>query len=143
MTGPFITIAEAVTMTGKSRRTIQRLVQTLAEKQSDQVMKEKTSRGYIWRLSEQSVRQAYGVARSPVNPVRAVNQQPDSAPTLHPQLEKYIEVVRQGYTGMMTMHEEVKQSYEGRLKDKDIQIAQLAQDLAQARKGFWALLFGG
>jgi hypothetical protein len=105
-------------------------------------MKEKTSRGYIWRVSEQSVQQAYGVVSSPVNPVRSVNKQPDSAPTLHPQPEKYIEVALQGYAGIMTLHQEVKQVYEERLKEKDQQIAELTQELTQTRRGWWAWLLG-
>lgn len=147
MSNRFITIGEAVKLSGKSRRTIQRLVQTLAKAQPEQVMQEKTSRGYIWRINEQSVRQAFGVsaAMAPL-PKNDSHPLPLPAPTPPPQffqLEKYMETVGQGYSGIMTMHEEVKQVYEERLKDKDIQIARLAQDLAQARKGLWARWFRG
>jgi hypothetical protein len=41
------------------------------------------------------------------------------------------------------MHQEVKQVYEERLKDKDERIAALNQNPEQARKGFWVRLFGG
>jgi hypothetical protein len=143
MTEAFITIAEAVQLTGKSRRTIQRLVEALLKNQPDQVMKEKTPRGYIWRLSEQSVQQAYGVVRSPVGTVSPVNQQPAPAsPPIAHQPEKYLEVVGQGYAGMMTMHQEVKQIYEERLKEKNERIFELNQALKQAKKGFWARVFG-
>jgi hypothetical protein len=144
MTEPFITIAEAVKMTGKSRRTIQRLVESLLKKQPDQVMKEKTERGYIWRINKQSVQQAYGETRSPANVASPIRQpQVPAVPEQPLQLEKYMEVAVQGYTGMMTMHQEVKQVYEDRLKEKDNHIAALTQELVQTRKGFWAWLFGG
>jgi len=145
MSEPFITIAEAVKMTGKSRRTIQRLVESLVKAQPDQVMKEKTTHGYIWRVSQESVRRAYGGTHHAVHPQAEANQSlPVPASNQLTQVvasEKYFDVALQGYTGIMTMHEEVKQAYEERLKDKDIQIAQLTQDLIQARKGIWARLF--
>lgn len=43
---------------------------------------------------------------------------------------------------MMTMHQEVKQTYEALLAEKDQQITMLSQELARARKGIWAWLFG-
>lgn len=138
MTTAFLTIAEAVQLTGKSRRTIQRLVQKLAKEQPDQVMKEKTSRGYIWRLSQQSVQQTYGISRSSTNAVNSISQQDESAPTVpNLQPEKYLEVVSQGYAGMMAMHQEVKQVYEERLREKDKRIDVLTQELEQAQRGFW------
>jgi hypothetical protein len=143
MSAPFITIAEAVQMTGKSRRTIQRLVEALVKKQSDLAMKEKTDRGYIWKVSEQAVRQAYGIVGTPVSAVSPVDQQPAPAsPPLAHQPEKYLEVVGQRYAGMMTLHQEVKRVYEERLKEKEDRIAELARALAQAKKGFWGWLFG-
>jgi hypothetical protein len=146
MSEPFITIAEAVTMTGKSRRTIQRLVETLLKTKPDHVMKERTTRGYIWRISQASVQQAFGRIESTA-PSQANGGQPLPAPvpsqsTQLFQPQKFVEVVSQGYTGIMTMHAEVKQIYEERLKDQDIQITQLTQALVQARKGLWARLFG-
>jgi hypothetical protein len=146
MPEPFITIAEAVTMTGKSRRTMQRLVETLLKTQPDQVMKEKTPRGYIWRISQASVQQAFGMIQSTVHPQASAHQvlpmPVSSQSTQLFQPEKFIEAVGQGYIGIMTMHEEVKQVYEERLKEKDSQIDRLRQDLKQARKGLWAWLFG-
>jgi hypothetical protein len=143
MTTRFITIREATELTGKSRRTMQRLVEKLVQEQSDQVMKEKTAHGYIWRISEQSVRAAYGVTASQATTISSEKHQPVPASAALPaQLEKYMDVARQGYTGMMTMHEEVKQAYEARLKEKDGKIAELTQELMQARKGFWTRLLG-
>jgi hypothetical protein len=141
MTEPFITIAEAVTLTGKSRRTIQRLVETLVKEQPDQVMKEKTDRGYIWKINKPAVQQAYGVAKSPANGVTPVTQPSAPASAAASQPEKYIEVALQGYRGMMAMHQEFKQLYEERLKEKEEQIAALNQAL-QTRRGFWARMFG-
>jgi predicted DNA-binding transcriptional regulator AlpA len=144
MTTAFLTIAEAVQLTGKSRRTIQRLVQTLAKEQPDQVMQEKTSRGYIWKISEQSVQKAYGVNQPAANGVSSISQHQASAPPVsNIQAEKYLEVVGQGYSGMMAMHQEVKQIYEKRLRDKDERIDALTQELQQAQRGFWGRLFGG
>jgi hypothetical protein len=143
MTDPFITIKTAVELTGKSRRTVQRLVETLVKEQPDQVMKEKTDRGYLWRINKQAVQQAYGVAKSPVNGLTPVTQPSAPAPVPNPQSEKYIEVALQGYRGMMAMHQEFKQVYDVRLKEKEQRIAELTQELMQARQGFWARLFGG
>jgi hypothetical protein len=142
MNASFITIAEAVQLTGKSRRTIQRLVEALTNSQPDLVMKEKTPRGYIWKVSEQAVRQAHGVAGASVGTVSPASQQPAPAPTIPLlQVEKYIEVAVQMHKGMMAMHLEVKQVYEERIKDKDLQIAKLTQELEQARRGFWGRFF--
>jgi len=143
MSESFITIADAVKLTGKSRRTIQRLVQTLAKAQPDQVMQEKTSRGYIWRINEQSVEQAYGENLSVTDVASPDSQHPAPAqPVLKRQQENYREVVGQGYAGMMAMHQEVKQVYEDRLQEKEQRIAELSQALAQAQKSIWVRLFG-
>lgn len=142
MTTDFITIAEAVQMTGKSRRTIQRLVESLVKQQPDLAMKEKTDRGYIWKVSEQAVRQAYGVTGSSAGTASPVDHHPAPAPLQIAHQEKYLEVVGQGYTGMMTLHEEVKQQYVERLQEKDERIAELIQELKQTQRGFWRWLFG-
>ena len=142
MTTAFITIAQAVQLTGKSRRTIQRLVEALVKSQPEQVMKEKTDRGYIWKISEQSVRQAYGSNGHPAPTASPVQHPQVSAPVVSLQPEKYLEVVGQGYVGMMAMHQEVKQVYEARLNEKDARIDELNQALAHARKGFWDRVFG-
>lgn len=144
MTTAFLTIVEAVQLTGKSRRTIQRLVHSLAKEQPDQVMQEKTSRGYIWKISQQSVQQAYGVTDSPADAVSTISQHQSPAPPVpNLQAEKYLEVVGQGYAGMMAMHQEVKQIYKDRLREKDERIAVLTQELKQTQQGFWKRLFGG
>lgn len=142
MTTAFITIAQAVQLTGKSRRTIQRLVEALVKSQPERVMKEKTDRGYIWKVSEQSVRQAYGGTGQPAPTARPLPRPQVSAPVVSLQPEKYLEVIGQGYSGMMAMHEEVKQQYEKRLQEKDEQITALTQALTQARRGLWARVFG-
>jgi len=144
MTTAFLTIAEAVQLTGKSRRTIQRLVHSFAKEQPDQVMQEKTSRGYIWKISEESVRQAYGVNRPVAAGVSSISQhQPPTPPVPTLQTEKYLEVVGQGYAGMMAMHQEVRQVYEIQLRERDERIDALTQKLQQSRRGFWSRLFGG
>jgi hypothetical protein len=135
MSNRFITIGEAVTLTGKSRRTIQRLIESLVEKHPDQVMKEKTPRGYIWRVNEQSVWKAYGITKDPTSVVESTPVQQAPAPTRLPsQPEKLIEVALQGYAGIMAMHQEVKQVYEERLKDKEQRIADLTQELELAKR---------
>jgi hypothetical protein len=58
-------------------------------------------------------------------------------------VEKYLEGVGQGYAGMIAMHQEVKQVYEDRLREKDERIDALTQELEQAQRGFWWRLFGG
>jgi hypothetical protein len=135
MTTRFITIAEAVEMTGKSRRTIQRLIESLQKNDPDQVMKEKTNHGYIWRINEQRVRKAYGITQDPASVAQAVPTKQTPVPgELTTQPEKLIEVALQGYAGMMAMHQEVRQVYEERLKDKDRQIADLTQELELAKR---------
>jgi hypothetical protein len=56
-------------------------------------------------------------------------------------MHQALEVAGQGYAGLLTMHQEVKQLYMERLQEKEEQIAALTQELAQARKGFWAWLW--
>jgi len=142
MADAFLSITEATHRTGKSRRTILRLATQLAKDQPGQVMREKTSRGYIWRISEQSLPQtsmsSLVKAVSPSNP--ASDRLQHQAFTA--QQEKYLEVTQQGYTGMLAMHQEVKQAYEVRLAEKEQQIVELSQALAQVKRGWWARLFG-
>jgi hypothetical protein len=135
MNSSFITIAEAVTMTSKSRRTIQRLVESLLKNEPDQVMKEKTNHGYIWRINEQRVRKAYGLTQDLASVAQAVPTKQTPVPTELPtQPEKLIEVALQGYAGMMAMHQEVKQVYEERLRDKEQRIAELTNELELAKR---------
>ena len=56
--------------------------------------------------------------------------------------EAYLEVVGQAYAGMMAMHEEIKRVYKERLQEKEERIAELTQDLVQAKQGVWRWLFG-
>lgn len=141
MSTPFLTIAEAVTRTGKSRRTLLRLAHALAQTQSTQVMREKTARGYIWRIHQQALPQAVS------------SQPPATQPVAHPQEDaqlphpvappdNYLAIVQQGYAGMLAMHQEVKQVYETQLKEKEQRITELTQALAQAKPGFWRRVFG-
>ena len=135
----FLTVAEAVQRTGKSRRTITRLANRLEQAGSDQVLREKTARGYSWRISRQSLHNAFGATEPQT--ISAMQNDATPAPRpVHP--EQTLEVARQGYTGMMTMHQEVKQVYETLLAEKDQRIAALSQELARARKGLWIWLFG-
>lgn len=135
---PFITVAEAVKLTGKSRRTITRLANRLEQAGSHQVMREKTARGYSWRLSRQSLQDVFGSAQPPV--ISAMETL--APPTVHTESDHALEVARQGYAGMMTMHQEVKQAYEALLAEKDQRIIALSQELARDRKGLWAWFFG-
>ena len=135
----FVTVAEAVKLTGKSRRTITRLANRLEQEGSDQVMREKTARGYIWRLSRQSLQDAFGLSQPQELPTTETIPIP-APPPVHPEPEHALEVARQGYAGMMTMHQEVKQAYDALLIEKDQRILALSQELARARKGFWSWL---
>ncbi len=55
MNDAFLTITEAVQYTGKSRRTLHRLAQHLSKTAHDQVMREKTAKGEIWRIHQQAL----------------------------------------------------------------------------------------
>ena len=137
----FLTVAEAVQRTGKSRRTITRLANRLEQAGSDQVLREKTARGYSWRISRQSLQDAFG-ATAPQT-ISAVQTDATPAPLpVHPEPEHTLAVARQGYAGMMTMHQEVKQVYETLLAEKDQRITTLSRELARARKGLWIWFFG-
>lgn len=111
---PFLTITEIAKLTGKSRRTILRFAHQLAQTHPDQVMREKTPRGYIWQVSQDRVEQAFGEVGAPAKVVLSMNELP--APVAVPQPAPYMEMAIQRYTGMMAMHEKVKQQYEERLK---------------------------
>ncbi len=136
----FITVAEAVKLTGKSRRTITRLANRLEQAGSDQVMREKTARGYIWRLSQQSLQDAFGLSQPQAIPTTETTPIPAPLPIpIEP--DHALEIAQQGYAGMMSMHQEVKQAYDALLVEKDQRIAALSQELARIRKGFWSWLF--
>lgn len=139
---PFVTVAEAVRLTGKSRRTITRLANRLDQEGSDQVIRERTARGYIWRISRQSLQDAFGLSQPQEFPTTETTPIPAPLP-VPTEADHALEVARQGYTGMMTMHQEVKQAYDALLMEKDQRIIALSQELARARKGFWSWLVGG
>lgn len=139
----YLTVAEAVKLTGKSRRTITRLAARLAQSGSDQVIHEKTPRGYIWRINRQRLVAEFGVNGTGINP--SVDSKPStmSLPVHAAPPEQYLAIAQQGYVGFMSMHQEVKQTYERLIQEKDHQIAALTQELTQHRKGFWTRLWGG
>ena len=136
---PFVTVAEAVQLTGKSRRTITRLANRLEQAGSDQVIRERTARGYIWRISRQSLQDAFGLPQPQALPSTEPTPAPLPMPT---EPDHALQVAQQGYAGMMTMHQEVKQAYGALLAEKDQRIIALTQELARVRKGFWSWLFG-
>jgi len=136
----FLSVAEAVKLTGKSRRTITRLANRLEHAGSDQVMNEKTARGYMWRLSPKSLQDAFAATKSQTFSAIETGSTP-APPPVHINPAHALDIARQGYTGMMTMHQEVKQAYDALLEEKDQRITALNQALAQARKGLWARLF--
>ena len=106
-------------------------------------MRERTARGYIWRINRQNLSQ---LSTAP-NPALAkqVSTPPQvnlpMAPTAAP--EQSLEIIQQGYMNMMSMHQEVKMTYEALLRKKDHRIAELTQGLAHTPKGFWGRLFNG
>lgn len=136
---PFLTIAEAVNVTGKSRRTLTRWADELSKAGSDQVLREKTPHGYIWRISQQWLQTKCGV---PTLPTLTETHRPGPASVaINDQMNRLLDVTGKGYEGLMTMHEEVKQSYEARLREKDQQIIALRWELSLTKKGFWGRLF--
>jgi hypothetical protein len=142
MSTRFLTITEAITVTGKSRRTLGRLANRLAKDHPEQVVREKTAKGYIWRISEQSLQQAFGAAQpESKHPVADTPTPPGSIAFLAFQ-DKYLEVTHQGYVGLLAMHQEVKQSYEERLKEKDQRIVELTRELAQVKQPWWRWVWG-
>ena len=142
MSEAFLTITEAVKYTGKSRRTLHRLAQHLAKTAPDQVLRERTSKGMIWRIHQQSLPLAAALRPSAHQKLgRALAPLPVSLP---PQSEeKALVLAHQGYGNLMAMHQELKVSYEALLREKERRIQELTQALAQRRRSFWQRLFGG
>lgn len=136
----FLTVTDAVKLTGKSRRTITRLASRLHQEGSPLVMREKTARGYIWRLSQQSLQETFGLSETQA--ISSVAPESPSTQSAHVEPEHALEIARQGYAGMMAMHQEVTQTYEALLAEKDKRIGELNHELVRARKGFWAWLIG-
>jgi len=141
MSDVFLTITEAVLYTGKSRRTLHRLAQHLAKTAPDQVIREKTDKGQIWRIHQQALQPATSTNQS-VAPERPLpTPLPISAPNQFE--EKYLEIAQQGYGSMMTMHHEVKVIYEALLHEKDLRIQELTKALEKSQQSFWSRWFNG
>ncbi|MCA9332091.1 hypothetical protein KC968_04085 [Candidatus Saccharibacteria bacterium] len=104
-------------------------------------MRERTARGYIWRMSQQILQETFGVFETQT--LSSIEPKTTPPPSGHIEPEHALEIARQGYAGMMTMHQEVTQAYENLLAEKDKRIVALSQELVRARKGFWAWLMGG
>jgi hypothetical protein len=142
MSDAFLTITEAVRYTGKSRRTLHRLAQQLAKTAPTQVMRERTSKGIIWRIHQSSL-------PPDPSPAQRINHALDPYPaplTVPPpdQFEgKALVLAQQGYGSLMAMHHEVKVSYEALLHEKERRIQELTQALGQRHRSFWQRLFGG
>ncbi len=138
----FLTITEAVQYTGKSRRTLHRLAHQLAKTAPNQVMREKTDKGEIWRIHQQALQPAISPHQSAI---QERNQSTAPLPTLTstPFEEKYWAITQQGYGNLMAMHQEVKVCYKTLLHEKDRCIQELTQALAQSRRSFWQRVFGG
>src|SRR5437868_1824008 len=98
MSEAFLTITEAVKYTGKSRRTLHRLAHQLAKTAPDQVLREKTDKGEIWRIHQQALPPAISTNQSATS---KQNQAPiPLAVPAPPQFEeKYLEIAQQGYGG--------------------------------------------
>jgi hypothetical protein len=140
MSEAFLTITEAVQYTGKSRRTLHRLAQHLAQTAPDQVLREKTAHGMIWRIHQQAL-------PPPATPP-GVSQARDlsAAALVVPEPiqgeGKHLDLVQQGYHNLMALHQEVKGAYEALLHEKERQIQTLTRALEQKRPRFWQRLFG-
>lgn len=136
----FLTITEAVHYTGKSRRTLHRLAHHLAKTAPDQVLREKTAQGEIWRIHQQALQPATSANQSAA-PEQKQTTTPLAVPAPALIEAKYLEIAKQGYGSLMAMHQEVKVTYEALLYEKDRRIEELTQALAQSRRGFWRRLF--
>src|SRR6266480_319155 len=105
MTDAFLTITEAVQYTGKSRRTLHRLAHHLAKTAPNQVLREKTDKGEIWRIHQQALPPAISTNQSAI---QERNQSTAPLPALAstPFEEKYLAITQQGYGSLMAMHHE-------------------------------------
>jgi len=139
MTDAFLTITEAVKYTGKSRRTLHRLAQHLEKTAPDQVMREKTDKGEIWRIHPQALQSAASTNQNIDHETLPTTPLP--VPTLRQYEEKYLEIAQQGYGSMMTMHQEVKVIYDALLHEKDLRIQELTKALEKSQQSFWGRWF--
>jgi hypothetical protein len=141
MTEAFLTITEAVQYTGKSRRTLHRLAQQLAKTAPDQVLRERTPKGMIWRIHQPCLAPAPATL-----PRTSQAREPAAAPLVLSQSTpgegNGFALAQQGYASLMALHQEVKVTYEALLQEKEQRIQTLTQALAQRRRGFWQRLFG-
>lgn len=141
MSEAFLTITEAVQSTGKSRRTLHRLAHHLAKTAPDHVLREKTVKGMIWRIHQQAL-------PSPTATQQSARREraPSSAALVVPEptqgAGKHLDLAQQGYSNLMTMHQEVKVAYEALLHEKELRIQALTRALEQRRPRFWQRLFG-
>jgi predicted DNA-binding transcriptional regulator AlpA len=142
MTDEFLTISEAVKYTGKSRRTLHRLAHQLSKTTPEQVMRERTSKGVIWRIHKQNLQPGTSTNQSERT---EVNQSPAplAGPMSTPLEVKYLEIAQQGYGSLMAMHHEVKVTYETLLHEKDLRIQELTKALEKSQQGFWSRWFNG
>ena len=137
----FLTISEAVQSTGKSRRTLHRLAQHLAQTAPDHVLREKTAKGMIWRIHQQAL-----PATKATQPSECPERDPSLTALVVPQPTqgegRHLDLAHQGYRNLMTMHQEVKVAYEALLHEKERQIQALTRALEQKQPRFWQRLFG-
>lgn len=141
MADAFLTITEAVKYTGKSRRTLHRLAHQLTQTAPAQVLRERTSKGVIWRIHQQSL--APAPATQPgTSQGRGPSFAPRVLPLPNPGEGNALALAQQGYGSLMAMHHEVKVTYEALLHEKELRIQALTQALAQRRRSFWQRLFG-
>lgn len=140
MTDLFLSITEAVEYTGKSRRTLHRYAHQLAKTAPEQVMREKTDKGDIWRIHQQSLQSLVSTPKS--SSEVSMSQAPLVAHLPAQLQEKYLEIAQQGYGSIMAMHHEVKVTYEALLHEKELRIQTLTQALDHSQRGFWQRLFG-
>ncbi len=141
MSEVFLTITEAGQATGKSRRTLHRLAQHLAQIAPDHVLREKTAQGMIWRIHQQAL---------PATTTTPQSERPARAPSLSALVVpeptqgegKHLDLAHQGYRNLMALHQEVKVVYEALLHEKELRIQALTRALEQRQPSFWQRLFG-
>lgn len=137
----FLTITEAVQYTGKSRRTLHRLAQYLAKTAPDQVLREKTAQGMIWRIHQQALPPPTS-AKPRVDDERASAAAALVVPEPTQGASQHLDLAQQGYQHLMALHQEVKVAYEALLHEKELQIQTLTRALEQRQPSFWQRLFG-
>src|SRR3954464_4712638 len=116
----FLTITEAVEYTGKSRRTLHRLAQHLAQTAPARVLREKTTQGMIWRIHQQALPPP--ATQPSVSQARDLSAAALVMPEPTQGAGQHLDLAHQGYQHLMALHQDVKGAYEALLQEKEQRI---------------------